>query len=1395
MSIPQTPRPVLLSLAAVLLSVLSPPRAVADDWPTFRRDVHRSGVTAEELDVRSLRGAWAWRSPYPPRPAWAGPAKWDAYAGIRGLRSMRQYDPCFHVIAVGDRVYFGSSVDDSVSCLDATGGRLLWSFVTDAPVRVAPTHAGGRIYFGSDDGHAYCVDATTGDLVWKFRPSPSGREIVHNGRFVSPWPCRTGVLVDGGTAYFAMSMLPWKESYLCAVDAVTGKPEGEGRYVRELSGRTTEGPLLATRGTLIAPQGRVPPLLFDRGTGAERGSLEGGGGSFVIVGDDSRILHGPGNKTGWITSSDERSRERVATFKNANAMAVAAGRAFVLTDHALSALDRGTRRPLWSVPSTRPCALIVAGKTAFTGGIDSVAAHDATSGKLVWTAPVDGRAYGLAVAGGALLVSTDTGAIHCFRATDEATAGATPVPASARDGDETATRRELAPVEPVDDPALVCRWVFRESQARGIVVEDLAGELDASVSGPVRFAEIGARQALALDGSGSVSVVEDHKLARLPERDITVEAWVRVDQPLEWGGIIGAIQDNGDFEKGWLLGFRQSSFCFALASAEKKRRLTYLTAGVAFRPGEWHHVAGTYDGETLRVYVDGELSGTSNEHAGPIDYPPRAFFEIGAYRDDDEFFPLVGMLEEVRVYGRALAAGEIREHARSRTFPEPAVEAEGPPPATLAAGPWLRFTGPDTAEVRWRTARPSPTALEYRLGETAQRFEDATPRTDHVATLAGLKHDRVYTYTIEVPGGAAGRETRRTREFECDTFFNFAVPPIPDRADPYAGRAGESSIPAAARRVLERTGVDRGICLVLGSGEGRLAYELARGSRLRVVGVDTSRERIAEARRLHARAGSLGGRVTFRHVESLAELPFTGDVANLIVSERSLTDGELPGAAREVARLLKPLDGVAYLGVRGAGDAFRQWLGGLEDGAGGARVDVVRDGDLAWLRLSRPELPGSGVWSHQYGRPDNSAFGGETLGGATGVDDLEVQWIGRPGPRAQPDRNGRKPSPLSVGGRLFTQGLQRLIGLDAHNGTVLWALEAPPLGRFNMPRDSSNWCADRDAVWAAVGDRCWKIDARTGTVVDLLDIIPGPRREWEHDWGLVAVEGAHLIGSAVKRGTAFTEFWGGAGAGWYDATSGPATFKVCSENVFSLSRETCELEWTHAGGVVINSTIAVTADRVYFAECRNRKVVESPERRVGLPELWDDLFLVALDLASGRTLWERTIEVPGGEVVFSLAHGEGRLVIVSSAKKLYHVHAFDAEDGEPLWDASFAWKKGDHGAHMSRPAIVGGRVFVRPAAFDLATGERLAVAMPDGGCGTYAATRDALVFRSSEVTVWDPTDGSASKWTRLRPDCWLSTIPAGGMLLSPEAGGGCSCGSWLETSVGFRAVRYEDERR
>jgi len=66
-----------------------------------------------------------------------------------------------------------------------------------------------------------------------------------------------------------------------------------------------------------------------------------------------------------------------------------------------AAIDKIVR---WRCPTEMTEELIVAGNTVFVGGENAVAAIRATDGKLVWTQPVTGRARGLAVANGRLVV-------------------------------------------------------------------------------------------------------------------------------------------------------------------------------------------------------------------------------------------------------------------------------------------------------------------------------------------------------------------------------------------------------------------------------------------------------------------------------------------------------------------------------------------------------------------------------------------------------------------------------------------------------------------------------------------------------------------------------------------------------------------------------------------------------------------------------------------------------------------------------------------------------------------------------------------------------------------------------------------------------------------------------
>jgi len=71
------------------------------------------------------------------------------------------------------------------------------------------------------------------------------------------------------------------------------------------------------------------------------------------------------------------------------------------------------------------------------------------------------------------------------------------------------------------------------------------------------------------------------------------------------------------------------------------------------------HIAGTYDGATARLYLDGvEVANAAQSGTFPSDHNPVLLSgNIDAVSDRAEFFP--GRLDDVMLYRRALGADEI----------------------------------------------------------------------------------------------------------------------------------------------------------------------------------------------------------------------------------------------------------------------------------------------------------------------------------------------------------------------------------------------------------------------------------------------------------------------------------------------------------------------------------------------------------------------------------------------------------------------------------------------------------------------------------------------------------------------------------------------------------------
>ena len=231
----------------------------------------------------------------------------------------------------------------------------------------------------------------------------------------------------------------------------------------------------------------------------------------------------------------------------------------------------------------------------------------------------------------------------------------------------------------VIEDGLIGYWSFNEDTVKGNTVKDIWGTQDAEMIGKLQIVEGKFGEAVRLEGGAGarVQITDDIKKAELPTEEMTVELWVWDEQFIEWGGYMVAVQDNGAFEKGWLIGTRWKAFSFALSSDgadDGDGLLTYLNSANTYDVNEWHHVVGTYDGKEMKIYVDGKLEGTSGVQSGVINYPDRIFFSMGAYKDDNEDFVHKGMIDEVRLYDRALSEKEVSNNLEAEGL---AVEAAG----------------------------------------------------------------------------------------------------------------------------------------------------------------------------------------------------------------------------------------------------------------------------------------------------------------------------------------------------------------------------------------------------------------------------------------------------------------------------------------------------------------------------------------------------------------------------------------------------------------------------------------------------------------------------------------------------------------------------------------------
>ncbi|MBA4386466.1 MAG: hypothetical protein C0404_00710 [Verrucomicrobia bacterium] len=260
-------------------------KTYSSDWPQWRYDESRCAATALEVPSRLYL---QWRRDYPVLgSAWRG-----TYLKFDG-----QYEP----VVLGKTMFVapnGSGGNDALVALDTDTGAEKWRYYADAPIRLAPAAANGKVYFSSDDGSLYCLNATNGVVAWKMRGGPSSRKIFGNERLISAWPCRSGVMLSGDRLYFAAGLWHQEGTFIYCLDAATGaiiwKNDSASGITANMqhdnqtqvpAGLSPQGyPTMGADGwSLYVAVSRANPAILNRSTGAIVQYMQGDGGYYGIT--------------------------------------------------------------------------------------------------------------------------------------------------------------------------------------------------------------------------------------------------------------------------------------------------------------------------------------------------------------------------------------------------------------------------------------------------------------------------------------------------------------------------------------------------------------------------------------------------------------------------------------------------------------------------------------------------------------------------------------------------------------------------------------------------------------------------------------------------------------------------------------------------------------------------------------------------------------------------------------------------------------------------------------------------------------------------------------------------------------------------------------------------------
>jgi len=306
---------------------------------------------------------------------------------------------------------------------------------------------------------------------------------------------------------------------------------------------------------------------------------------------------------------------------------------------------------------------------------------------------------------------------------------------------------------------LRAHWKF--DTGSGLVATDSSGgENDGLlINGPV-WAEGYINGALEFDGGDDYVVVAAAPLEMDTWGEMTVAAWVK--------NSVGVGARTDDIVSWWRWNRYPCTDCSFVLTHHKNNQYFFQTNGTSISGGTvstaWTHVTATYDGSMIQLYVNGNEV-ASAPYSGGLPYSTGDLI-IGAQANDANYFE--GLIDEVRIYDRALTAQEVMDLFNGAT-PEPdSTPPTQPEDLTMlsvdfasAEMSWTASTDPESGVAHYKIYRDGSQICE----STSTNFFDGN-------LLSGI----TYTYEVSAVNGQ-GLESVKSDPLDVTTLAD-TTPPV-----------------------------------------------------------------------------------------------------------------------------------------------------------------------------------------------------------------------------------------------------------------------------------------------------------------------------------------------------------------------------------------------------------------------------------------------------------------------------------------------------------------------------------------------------------------------------------------------------------------------------------------